>query len=111
MDRLAGSTADCADGETLGHRFCVAVVAFGLSTFDDLDLTIVASRSTLNQRYICGKTHPVDMFTSIQIVERVEYNVETLEPLYIELRVLDVCVKCFEFDVGVELSSRLLRDL
>lgn len=111
VNRLAGCTTDCADGKTPGYWFRVAVVTLGLSAFDDLDLSIVASRPTLNKRYVCGETHPVDMFPSIQIVERVKDNVETLEPLDVKLRIFDVCVKRFKFDVGIELSSCLFGDL
>ena len=47
----------------------------------------------------------------IQIIKRVEDEVEALEPRDVELAILDVVVVCYDVNVGVELGSRLFRNL
>jgi hypothetical protein len=78
---------------------------------DDLDLPVEASGAALHQRDICCQTHLVHMPPRIQVVERVEDDVEGLEPRDIELRALDVVVIGLDLDVGVELARRLFRNL
>lgn len=51
------------------------------------------------------------MPSSIEVVQRIEDYIEALEPLYIEPRILDVCMVCFELDVRVEFGGGLFRDL
>lgn len=51
------------------------------------------------------------MTSSIEIVEGVENDVELAEPFYIELRIFDIGVVRFEFDVWVELFGDFLRNL
>jgi hypothetical protein len=51
------------------------------------------------------------MSPRIEVVQRVEDDVEGLEPRDIESRIFDVVVVCFNLDIGIELASRLFRDL
>lgn len=47
----------------------------------------------------------------IQIVERIENNLEALKKFDVELGVFDVCVVGFELDARIELRRRLFRNL
>jgi hypothetical protein len=47
----------------------------------------------------------------VQIVQRVEHQLEVAKPADVELIILDVGVMRNDFDVGVELPSSLLCDL
>jgi hypothetical protein len=78
---------------------------------DDLDLAIEAGGAALHQRDIGCEAHLVHMPPRIQVVERIEDDVECLEPRHVELHVLDVVVVGFDLDVGVELARRLFRNL
>lgn len=51
------------------------------------------------------------MSACIEVVERVEDDIELLEPCNVELRVLDVIVVGFDFDVGIELLRRFFGNL
>lgn len=51
------------------------------------------------------------MSPRIHIVERVENNVEALEPCDIEAILLDVLMVCLDLDIGVEATSGLFRNL
>lgn len=51
------------------------------------------------------------MPSSIEVVQRIEDYIEALEPFYIESRIFDVCMVCFELDVRVEFGGGLFRDL
>jgi pyrimidine operon attenuation protein/uracil phosphoribosyltransferase len=51
------------------------------------------------------------MSPRIQIVQRIEDEVEFLEPYNVELAILDVGVFRFDVDAGVESSGRLFRNL
>ena len=51
------------------------------------------------------------MASCIEIVEGIEDKFEALEPLDIELRIFDIGLMRFEFDVRVELGGALLCDL
>lgn len=78
---------------------------------DDLDLAVEARGATLNQWHAGRQTHFVDMAARIHIVERVEDETEGLKPHDVELGVLDVVVVCDDVNIGVELGSRLFRNL
>lgn len=78
---------------------------------DDLDLAVEASSTALNQWYVGRQAHLVDMSARIQVVQRVEDEVEALEPRDVELVVFDVVVVCYDVNIGVELGSRLFRNL
>jgi hypothetical protein len=127
---LRGRASDGADGERLGWVFGRAVVALGLALFvplvpgarqslyevvshllDDLDLPVEARGAALDKRNIGCQTHLVHVPPRIQIVERIEDDVECLEPRDVELRVLDVVVVGLDLDVGVEPARRLFRNL
>lgn len=47
----------------------------------------------------------------LQVVQRVEDDIEFLKPVNVELRVLDVRMVRFELDVGIESSGGVLCDL
>lgn len=51
------------------------------------------------------------MSSGIQVIQRVEHHGKVLEPVYIELGILDVGVVSFELHVWVELMCRLLSHL
>ena len=79
--------------------------------FDHLYLPIEASRPALDQRHIGCQTHLVHLPSRIEIVQGIEYEVEPLEPIYIEPRVFDVRVMGFELDVRVEFCGRFFGNL
>ena len=122
MDRLAWCTANRAHGKRFWNFFRIAIIALGNSLepsasfkshpllgngrplkylFNHLNLPAKARRSTLNQWYICGKTHTIDMPPSIKIIERIEDDVEAGKPVHIELIILDIRV------MRLDLCSRL----
>jgi hypothetical protein len=130
VDGLRGRASDGADGERLGRVFGRAVVALGFALWlqlvsgygrefsecvshllDDLDLPVEARGAALDQRDIGGQTHLVHVPPRIEVIERIEDDVEGLEPRDIELRVLDVVVVGLDLDVGVEPARRLFRNL
>ena len=78
---------------------------------DWLNLPIEPCRSTLNQGYIRSQAHFVDMPSRIKVVKRVEDERKALEPLYVELRIFDVCMVGLELDVRIEFGGTLLCDL
>lgn len=47
----------------------------------------------------------------IQIIERIENEVETLEEFHVEPRVLDVCMMRLELDVRIEFLRAFFRNL
>ncbi len=51
------------------------------------------------------------MATRIQIIQRIEDDAEPLEPVDVELRVLDVVGVRLDLDVGVECTGRILPNL
>lgn len=92
MYRLTGCTPDCAYWVALGCNFCGAIVACCDSLFDDLDLTIETRGSTLDQRYVSRKTHFVHMAAGIKVIEGIEDDGESFEPVDVELGIFDVGV-------------------
>src|SRR6185437_13587603 len=90
MNRLARCAPNGTDRKGLGRFLWCAVVAGSDSLLDNLDLTVEPSRTTLDQRNICSNAHLVDMSASIQVVQRIEYHREALEPIDVELRILDI---------------------
>lgn len=78
---------------------------------DGLDLAKEAGRATLNQGDVRSQAHLVDISAGFEVVEGVKDNVESLIPLNIELRVLDVCMICHELHIRIEPLRRLLRNL
>lgn len=51
------------------------------------------------------------MTARLEIVQGIENDLESLEPSYIKLGVLDVVMVCLNLDIRVELKSRFLRYL
>lgn len=51
------------------------------------------------------------MASSIEVVEGIENDVELAEPFYVKLRIFDIGMVGFEFDVWVELLRDFLRNL
>ena len=78
---------------------------------DRLNLPIESCRSTLNQGYIRRQAHFVDMPSRIEVVKGIEDECKALEPLYVELRIFDVCMVRLQLDVGIEFGGALLCDL
>lgn len=74
---------------------------------DDLNLSIETSRSTFYQRHVSRKAHFVDMSPGVQIIQRIEDNIETLKKVEVEVGVLDVCVMRFELYVRIECCGTL----
>jgi hypothetical protein len=108
---LAGCTSYCANRKALWSRFRVAVVALCFALFYHLHLPIEASCSALNKWNIRCKTHSIDMSSRVQIVKGIENDRVFLEEFNIVLRILDVSVIGFEFNVRVELCSSLFCNL
>lgn len=111
MDRHTRCASDCAYCKGLRCDFRCAVVARRDALFDDLDLAIETCGPAFNERNVGRKAHLVDMASRIDIVERIEDDVELCEPFDVELGILDVCMVCFKLYVWVELLRYLLRDL
>ena len=78
---------------------------------DNLNLAIETSSPTFNQWYVGSKTHLVDMSSSIQIIQRIEYNMELFKPANIELSFFNVRMIGFKVDVWIEFASCVLGDL
>lgn len=78
---------------------------------DNLNLAIETSGSAFYQRHVSRKAHFVDMPPCIQIVKRIEDDVETLKEFEIEVGVLDVCVMRFKLDVRIERRGALFCHL
>lgn len=111
MNRLAGCASDRTDGKALWCLLGRAVVACCRTLLDDLDLTIESSRTTFNQRNIRSQAHLIHMSPCIQVIQRIKHHGETLEPVDIELRILDVCMVSLELHIWVELVRRFLSHL
>lgn len=112
MNWLAWRAADRANRICLvGGVLARAIVAFSRAGNDDLSLTIVSSSSAFDQRNSGLDAHAVDVSPRLKVVQRIEDDVEALKPFYIELRVFDVGMMCFNLDVRVEAASGLFRDL
>lgn len=79
--------------------------------FNDLDLSIESCGSTLDQWHTGCKTHPVDMTPSSQVIQRVENNVECLEPIHVELTVHDVRMVGLQLCAGLEIMRDFFRNL
>ena len=77
----------------------------------DLYLPIEPRCPALDKRNICRQTHCVHMPSRSQIIERIEHEIEALEPFDIEFRIRYVVMMCFKFDLRVKFASRLFRDL
>ena len=124
---LTRRTSDCADRETLWNFFGIAVVAFGFALqsqmphrkaelvdrylLDHLYLTIEACRSAFDEWHICCQAHLVDMPSSLQIIQRIEHNIESLKPINVELRIFDICMVGFKLDMRVEGGCAFFCDL
>lgn len=88
-------------------RWCVDAA----NLFNDLDLSVEASCSTLNQGYTSCKAHSVDMTASSQVVQRVENNVERLEPIHVELAVHDIRMISLQFCARLKIMRDFFRNL
>ena len=51
------------------------------------------------------------MPSRIEVVKGIEDERKVLEPLYVELRIFDVCMVRLELDVRIEFGGTLLCDL
>lgn len=111
MNGLAWSTPDCANWEALWCFFGIAIVAFGATFFDDLNLSVESCSSALDERNICCQTHFVYMSSCFEVVECIENEGEGGEPVDVELGITDVCVVRFDIHVRIEFAGRFLSDL
>lgn len=102
MDRLTWRTSDGANWEGLGCFLWCAIITGRNAFLDNLNLTIESCRTTFDQRNICSNTHLVDMSPGIQIVQSIEDHCKALEPIDIELRILDVGMMCLQLHIRVE---------
>lgn len=109
--RLAGRAPDCANGERLGGLLGTTVIASGYALLDDLDLSVEPCRPTLYQRYVRRQAHLVDMAPRLEVVQRVENEVETPEKRHSKLRVLDIRMRSGDRGVRIEGLGDLFRDL
>jgi len=78
---------------------------------DNLHLSIEAGGTTLNQGDVRSQAHLVDMPPRVQVIQGIEDEIEALKPVDVEIRVFDVCVVCFKFNVGIELPGGFFRNL
>lgn len=93
-------------------QLLVAGVRFRTTNLDDrLNLAVEPCRTTLDQGNVRSQAHLVDVSSRIKVVKRIEDNCEALEPFYVELRIFDVGMVRFEFDVRVELGGAFFCDL
>lgn len=74
-------------------------------------MAIEASRATLDQRNIGSQAHLVDMSPRIQVIQRIENDLEGPKPRHIELRIFDVVMVRLDVDVGVEASRGVFCNL
>lgn len=79
--------------------------------FDHFHLPIEARRAALDQRNISGQAHLIHMPPCIQIIKRIEHNIEALEPINIEFWIFYICMVRLNLHIGIEFPSRLLRNL
>lgn len=108
---LTWGTPDSTDRKGFWRLFCVTIVTFALALNDDLDLTIEAGSAALDQWDVGRQTHFIDVTSGIDIVERIEDELEAGKPIYIELRIFDIGLMCLQLDVGVEFAGTFLCDL
>ena len=111
MDRLARCASDRTDREALRCLLWRAVIACSNTLLNDLHLSIESSSTTLNKRNIGCQAHFVDMSSSFQVIESVEYQCKALEPVDVELRILDVGMVSRELHARIEFMCCLLGHL
>lgn len=127
MDRLARCAADSTDGKRFGDFFRITIVAFCFvlliisqsvrvshyraHLLDHLHLTIESSCSALNQRHVGCQTHPIHIAPRVQIIQRIEHNVEAREPVDVELAILDVGMICFQLRARLKLVRHFFCNL
>jgi hypothetical protein len=111
VDGLAWCTANGADRKRLWSILGATVIASSHALFNDLNLPVEARRAALDQWYVRREAHLVDVASRIEVVERIEHQVESPKPFDSELAVFDICVICGDLGVGVELLCNFLRNL
>jgi hypothetical protein len=105
---LTWRAPNCAHWIALRSFFRSAVVASRNTLLNDLNLPIKPCRTTFDQRHICRQTHLIHMPPGFQVVESIEDQSESLEPLHVELGVFDVGVMRLQLHLRVELVRRIL---
>jgi len=65
-------------------------------------MSMEASGPAIHHGHICCDAHFVDVPSCVNVVERIEDNLELLEEGNIKLRILDICVIGFDLDIRVE---------
>jgi hypothetical protein len=78
---------------------------------DDLDLPVEARGAALDQRDTGCQAHLVHMPPRIQIIQRIEDEIESLEPRDIEARVLYIVMIRLNLDIRIEHERRVFRNL
>ena len=89
VDGLAGGIANGATGEGLLVRFGLALVALSDAFLDDRDLAEIPGSAGLDERDVCGETHPVDVVSRGAVVQGVEAESELFEEAHTVLYLHD----------------------
>lgn len=79
--------------------------------FNDLYLAVEARGATFYQGHAGSETHAIDVAACSKIVKRIEYYVETSEPLDIELGVHDIRVICLKLCAWLKSLRNIFRNL
>lgn len=111
MYRLTGSATDCAHWKRLWCFLGATVIAGCEALLDDLYLSIETRSTTFDEWHISRQAHLVHVSAGVQVIQRIEDDLEVAEPVDAELRVLNVGKVCSDVDTGVEFLRRFLRDL
>lgn len=78
---------------------------------DNLHLSVEPCCSALNQRHIGSQAHSINMSPGVEVVKRIENDIEGRKPVHIELSVLDVCMVRFQLCTRLKLMSHFLGNL
>ncbi len=108
---LAWCTSDCAYRKGLGRFLDVTVVAFTSSSLDDLDLSFEPCCTAFDQGDVGRETHLIYMSPCFKVVQSVEHDIETFEPIDVELRIFDIGMVRFDLYIRIEPSCGFSCDL
>lgn len=79
--------------------------------FNDLNLAVKPRRPTLNQGHARNETHVVHMASRGKVIERIEHDVERLEPVHVKPRIHDIRMVRFKLGARFEPMRNFLGDL
>lgn len=111
MNGLTRRASDRADRECFGCLLSSAIIACRYTLFDNLNLAIKTSGAAFDQRNIRSKAHFVDMSSSFQVIQCVEYDAKFSKPRNSEISIFNVGVVGDDFDVWIELLGDFLSNL